>query len=730
VSDREAAPRGEHALRARWQRARAVGWTGLARRVEWRLGHAARAAERARWRARFVDVEPDDATLATAFATTPARLDATLTDLFAPRGRVFWLDADDSALRAAFLARHADAAQRIAAEAAAARRGDLAWVVPGGVADWHAALPGTARWPLDPSDAIAIGAAQPLGDVRLAWEIGRSTHLVRMAQAAWLSQDRALAAETVAGLLDFAAANPPGRGIAWAHAQEAALRAVAWLFCLELVRPFDVLDAAARRRLAWCLLAHAEYVAAHLAEAPTTHNHLVSECFGLVALGAALPRLPGATANGARGARLLWREIAKQVDEEGAHGEGSTHYHGFVLDSALAAMMLADRAGTAVPATVRARIAAMADALAHWMREDGTIPAVGDTDAGRAWRFGGDPLDRRDLIAAAAAAFDRAEWGALAGDAAGAFWITGGRPVPGCEDAPPARASRRYEAGGIGTVRCGVGTAQESLLFRAGRSRFLPDVLVSHLHADALSVVWRAAGEDVLVDPGTYLYSEGEGFRVALRRTASHSCVVVDGRDQADVSSQRFGLTGETPARWLSFEPGARTLCAAAEHPADATPRVRRRLAWMAGRALVLCDDVLGEGAHAIESWLQLPATSGDARGAEALLALPSGRRVRVQAGGAAHALAAVRPSVGDPPGPGWRAPRYGRREPGTALRIDAGRPSLPARLVTVLQLGDSSGAAPPPARIEASGAVARVEAPGFTVRFEGDADVAIEEHA
>jgi hypothetical protein len=46
-----------------------------------------------------------------------------------------------------------------------------------------------------------------------------------------------------------------------------------------------------------------------------------------------------------------------------------------------------------------------------------------------------------------------------------------------------------------------------------------------------------------------------------------------------------------------------------------------------------------------------------------------------------------MRPARDAGPGPGWIAPRYGTRAPGTALQIRAGTRALPLRIVTLLRL-------------------------------------------
>lgn len=708
---------------SRLRRAREVGVAGLARRVGDRLLAPARARERAAWRARYVGRDADDAWLAAAIGGGGTAADA-MGRALAPERMPFFLDAADERLPAAFAARCAAGRARIVREADAALAGDLSWVVPGGVPDWHAALPGSGRWPLAASDETGIGAATPIGDVRLNWELSRCTHAVRLAQAAWCTREARYAEAAAACLRDFAAHNPPGRGVAWAHAQEAGIRAVAWLWVFHLVRPLAPLDAATTRAWLWLVLAQGDFALAHLADHPITHNHLVTEAAALAVLGLALPGVARAAAWRRAGLRILWRELAKQVDDEGVQAEHALHYHAFVLDSFLAALLLAERAGVAVPAAARARIERMGEVVALLVRGDGTLPPIGDTDAGRAFRLGGDPLDRRDALAAAAVAFERAEWGAIAGDAPGAFWLTGGRAVPGAGAAPPPGRARCLRDAGIAIARSGYDPGAEIVILRAGPTRFRADVQRSHMHADALSVLWRIGDEDVLLDPGTYLYSEGAGWRAALRGTAAHSCVVVGGRDQADVRTHRFGIAGETPARWLGFAGDATQLCAAAEHPADGAPRVRRRIAWRAGGPLALCDEVFGSGRDAVECRFTLPATTGEASRA---LTLPSGRVLRVECFGDANEIEVIRPEANAAPGPGSFAPRYGVLARGTSLRADAGTRALPVRIVTVLQVG----AAPEPARVAFGddGAIA-IDAAGARIRFPAEGLARIEASA
>ena len=683
------------------RRAREVGLPGIANRLLAPL-HAARQARAAlRWRERFAGPRARDPL---ARELDPGLSAAGLREALARAP--FFFDARREDLRDAFRARFPEAASQLLAQAEAALAGDLSWVAPGTTGDWHAVLPGCGRWPLAEPESTGYGAERPPGDVRLTWEIGRCPHLVRLAQATWLTGDERFARAVVRGMQSWLDENPVGLGIGWLHAQEVALRAVAWLWCLRLAGGAPAFDDATLRRAVAGLAVHGHYVEAYLADRVLTHNHLVSELGGLAVIGTALPMLRSARRWQAIGMRRLEREIRKQTDDEGVQGELSTHYHAFVLDTCLAVSTLADREGISLAADVRRRIEAMAELVALLIGPDGTIPAIGDTDAGRAWRLGLDPLDRRDALAVAAIAFGRGDLASIAGESAGAFFLAGGAPLPRPAAVPSRLLARCYRTAGLGISRSGYGPDSELVVFRAGATRFLRDVHTSHAHADALSVLWRKGANDVLLDPGTYLYSEGDGWRGAMRKTNAHGCVLIDGADQADVTTQRFGVLGLRAARWLGFDARPGEMRAEAMHPATGSPAVERRVAWCAGGLLALHDEVIGNGEHEVELWLQLPASRGEADGGAASLELENGEVVRVECLADGAKIALFRPDPGAAPGPGWRSPRYGVRRPGTALRIALGRHSLPLRNVTVVATGAAANGPRASVRHERDGSV------------------------
>jgi uncharacterized heparinase superfamily protein len=135
--------------------------------------------------------------------------------------------------------------------------------------------------------------------------------------------------------------------------------------------------------------------------------------------------------------------------------------------------------------------------------------------------------------------------------------------------------------------------------------------LGGHGHADVLSFDLWAAGAGVLVDSGTYTYSADPAARQALRSTAAHNTLRVDGQDSSRLGSDswlwliendahpgRVGFTSDTEHDEFVGEHDGYTRL-----PQPVTHRRgiyfdKRRLTW------IIADAVEGEGEHLVELFL------------------------------------------------------------------------------------------------------------------------------
>lgn len=423
--------------------------------------------------------------------------------------------------------------------------GDHSWHVEGlGEAGrpplWDSLIDRKGRWPSGPSEEIDYTSDARPGDIRRIWEFNRHQHWMVLGRGWRLSRDRRYSKAFAEELDSWLDANPFGRGPNWTQAQEIALRAVSWGWAWHLFHDAPEFDGPLRARFLTALGRHLRAVETEIcAFGRHTHNHLVSELAGLHLTARWFPFLPDAARLEGWSRRLLVREVAKQVYEDGLAGELSTNYMLFVLDS-LVGVLAADPAGWRGTPT-QALVAKMGEAAGRLTRPDGSLPFVGDNDSGRGWLLAEDLVDRR----------------------AGAQlpWILEGRPVAPWAGGDPApewlwlfgpqlapvpvgtrSQARFFEDGGLWTWRSDEGPRASWLLLRGGAVRRRPGVLQSHHHADVLSfeLVWR--GRPIVVDPGTYAYSLENERRAGFRSGRAHAGLWVADRECCDFRGRRFGV--------------------------------------------------------------------------------------------------------------------------------------------------------------------------------------------
>jgi uncharacterized heparinase superfamily protein len=163
-----------------------------------------------------------------------------------------------------------------------------------------------------------------------------------------------------------------------------------------------------------------------------------------------------------------------------------------------------------------------------------------------------------------------------------------------CEQLPQAVAR-----GDIWTWRDG----GDFLVFDAGAVG--ADHLPAHAHSDLLTIEASLAGHRLIVDSGTFDYSDGP-MRQYCRSTGAHNVVQIDDAEQCDMWSRfRMGYRGWPQSLDRGCDDGF--LWARAYHNAyrrAGVPRVGRWIACRPGGPWLCVDSAHGRGVHQLTSWL------------------------------------------------------------------------------------------------------------------------------
>src|SRR2546421_2049591 len=133
-------------------------------------------------------------------------------------------------------------------------------------------------------------------DARVLWEINRLAHLLTLARAYIVTDDEKFAVEIFAELASWREQNPLGRGVNWACAMEAALRAMNLLAVFELTRRAPQLNEETLPQFLQMFDQHGAHIRRNLEFSYiSTSNHYLSDVVGLLCLGIALPELAAAS---------------------------------------------------------------------------------------------------------------------------------------------------------------------------------------------------------------------------------------------------------------------------------------------------------------------------------------------------------------------------------------------------------------------------------------------------
>lgn len=581
-----------------------------------------------------------------------------------------------------------------------------------------------AHWSLiDPLDVAQVG------DSKVVWELNRHQWLVRLGQAYRLDGDTRNAEAFAAAVRDWMRENPPGIGINWASSLEVAMRLIAWCWARALFRDAPALTVELERdMLAWIGI-HAAHIECYLSRSFSPNTHLTGEALGLYYAGTAFPVLDAGGRWRRRGRAILLRELSRQVHEDGVYFEQSTCYQRYTVEIYLHFILLSRLNGEALPAFAAERVQGMVDWLVAMQHPDGSMPRIGDEDGG--WLLPLVPRaadDYRGVFAVAAAVFRRADYAwAARGETGEVTWLmgrAGARILAELSPRPPrGPASRSFPRGGYVVMRDAWRHDAHQLIMDAGPIGCPHSA--GHGHADLLSIQCAAFGHPVLVDAGTYCYTQDPAWREYLRGTFAHNTATIDGMGQAATAG---------PFRWRT-RPAARLNVwhtqpdadyADAEHDAFLSltggVRHRRRVLFAKPDFWVVVDDFTGGGVHEVRLHYQFaPAAQLRQLGGWSLATLAAGPGLIARVFAPVGVTSTVRSGALDPLS-GWVSEGYGKRVPAPLLdyRVTS---DLPLRLVTLLVPAAHARVAAPAAEVEfREGGLCRIRVGGREILVTDEA--------
>ncbi|MFN2567922.1 MAG: heparinase II/III family protein [Gemmatimonadaceae bacterium] len=445
---------------------------------------------------------------------------------------------------------------------------------------WRLDLYTGREWPLDEASRVAMVRGDG-SDLRTVCELSRCYHFLTLARAYWATGERDYLYTFEQHVRSWRTQNPLGYGPLWSTnaAMDLALRLANWALAVPLFAAAPVPTGLWRELLAE-LVSAGHFLERHPEWHPRYRgSHYVGTGVGMVYLGVLFRGTGFGERWLSKGARILRREILRQIEEDGVSFESALAYHRhhtelFAFGGELVRRNLPGLDMTAYDRRLR-RMYAFIDA---YLPCSGEAPMLGDADDSRV-----HALDARSLSEPR-----RHKLGLPDG-----YWPTA-NPVSGA-----------FPRGGFFVLRDGADHA----VVRCGRIGLAG--AGSHDHNDQLSFELVVAGRRVVADSGAYAYTRNLVLRHAFRSTAAHSVVQVDGEEQNPI---------QMSLPWRILEDRTRSVCEfwRGDGPvlrfdgrhsgfAHLGATCRRRLSFHRRRHMWrLVDQVDGNGAHDVAWRLHL----------------------------------------------------------------------------------------------------------------------------
>jgi hypothetical protein len=450
--------------------------------------------------------------------------------------------------------------------------------------DWHCDWVSQKTWPIEDSRKIRI-VRHDGSDVKAPWELSRLQWSPVVAKAYVVSGERKYREAIQSLLTDWIADNPPGLGVNWTVAMEAALRGISLCLTIELLWPFTNEEQPWLEQMTASLWQHLRFIEAHNEFSFLLRsNHYLSNIVGLLTLSSYL----GLGRRREKYARAVQRELVLQTYTDGGDCEASTGYHFLVAQLGLHAFVVQQQSQVAMAPEFQTRLGKMFSWIASLADDSGKLPHLGDCDNGRV------ELLMDDIAQSSLPPGERHSLRVGALSKLASHLLPHQKPVSVLPESGIA-ILRRNEA---------------SIVFCA-----MPNGLRgkgSHSHCDKLSIIFRLGADEIFCDTGSRCYTRSAERRNLDRSTRVHNTLMIDEAEQNifSLDPRLLFQSGNEAAvsQITTFEGGVR----ASHHGYSRIGIEHRRTVELGDGWLLVVDEVIGdEGSGTGEHLLDLRLVLG-----------------------------------------------------------------------------------------------------------------------
>lgn len=379
--------------------------------------------------------------------------------------------------------------------------------------DWHYDFKSDHHWPQKYYRELGGKSG---ADIKVPWELSRCQHLLWLGEAYLLTGEKKYAKEVIDEIDWWIEDNPLMYSVNWKCAMDVAFRAVNWMYALNMITGYNCFDDAFADRVSKSLWQHGFFIRNNLEkQIPYSNNHYASDIVGLLYLGSLFQY----TRKGKKWFRFAlkeyYTETQLQVLPSGVQYERSISYHRLMTELLSYPVYMLKRIGISVPFDIMNLIRGMYAFVANYTKPNGYAPLIADNDNGRFAPFLKRDFREHNYLNDERSVENR-------------FITSGGEVIFHSGE----QQSEMYSDAGFVILR-----NENSYLFvtNGGYSKHPKETDVTigtHTHNDLLSFEYVFKGKDIVIDPGTYLYTSSPVSRNEFRSTSKHNTVLVDNEEQ------------------------------------------------------------------------------------------------------------------------------------------------------------------------------------------------------
>ncbi|OGV38280.1 MAG: hypothetical protein A2X48_07055 [Lentisphaerae bacterium GWF2_49_21] len=412
---------------------------------------------------------------------------------------------------------------------------------------WHCDYRSSKEWPGD-VNYLALGhkmfdviVDKKAGlEVKVPWDLSNMMWLPTLACSYHLTGDRKYAEAFKNDMSDWIVKNPYPLGVNWICPMNISIRAMNMIVAMTSLYP--ALEKDFQMEAIESLFQHGIAIMAYpeLGNNDKRNNHYLTDLTGLYFLGQFFKD----TEEGAEwldfSTKELEQESGYQFYPDGVNFEDSTSYHRLSSEMLLLCAILARDNGAGFSKGFLDRLHRSLTFSSDILQTNGRIPMFGDNDNGRMLQFHGfsrtASADHRHILAAGGEFFNDDSLRFPGRNAATeAVWLLGSFKSPSIPAGKTGPLLKKYPDSGYYIIDDG----ERKIVIR--NARINPSCGGGHTHCDQFSFTLSSGKQEILVDPGTYLYSSNFEERNLFRSVEYHNTVQIGSEPMHEYDRDTFG---------------------------------------------------------------------------------------------------------------------------------------------------------------------------------------------